>query len=100
MKAAGAALLKHGLHRLGYTSAPPSSPPHPHPHLSHRRPHWGVTGSTDDGPRRLMTPPRCRYVNMDCGWMGGRHANGTLYESATKFPHGLKALADWLHARG
>ena len=37
---------------------------------------------------------------MDCGWMGGRHANGTLYESATKFPHGLKALADWLHARG
>jgi len=47
-----------------------------------------------------MTPPRCRYVNMDCGWMGGRHANGTLYESATKFPNGLKALADWLHARG
>ena len=41
-----------------------------------------------------------KYVNMDCGWMGGRHANGTLYESATKFPNGLKALADWLHARG
>ena len=21
----------------------------------------------------------------DCGWMGGRHPNGTLYESPTKF---------------
>lgn len=20
-----------------------------------------------------------KYVNMDCGWMGGRHPNGTLY---------------------
>ena len=39
------------------------------------------------------------YVNMDCGWMGGRHANGTLYESASKFPSGLRALADWLHVR-
>ena len=25
------------------------------------------------------------HVNMDCGWMGGRHANGTLYESPSKF---------------
>ena len=40
------------------------------------------------------------YVNSDCGWMGGRHPNGTLYESPTKFPSGMKALADWLHARG
>ena len=88
MKAAGAALLKHGLHRLGYTSAPP-----PSSHPTHSTP-----GPDDRG--LIETPPRCRYVNMDCGWMGGRHANGTLYESATKFPNGLKALADWLHARG
>ena len=40
------------------------------------------------------------YVNSDCGWMGGRHPNGTLYASPTKFPSGMKALADWLHARG
>ena len=31
-----------------------------------------------------------KYVNMDCGWMGGRHPNGTLYESPTKFPAGMK----------
>lgn len=41
-----------------------------------------------------------RYVNMDCGWMGGRHSNGTLFESPTKFPSGIRALADWMHARG
>lgn len=40
------------------------------------------------------------YVNMDCGWMGGRHPNGTIYESPTKFPAGMRALADWLHAKG
>eukprot|EP01046_Picozoa_sp_COSAG06_P046280 COSAG06_NODE_6536_length_2891_cov_1.996777_2_plen_294_part_00 len=25
------------------------------------------------------------YVNSDCGWMGGRHPNGTLFENPTKF---------------
>jgi alpha-galactosidase len=37
---------------------------------------------------------------MDCGWIGGRHENGTLYESASKFPSGMKALADYLHSKG
>jgi alpha-galactosidase len=32
--------------------------------------------------------------------MGGRHSNGTLFESPSKFPNGVKALAEWLHARG
>ena len=60
MKAAGAALVSLGWHKLGY-----------------------------------------EYVNMDCGWMGGRHPNnGSVYESKAKFPSGMKALADWLHARG
>ena len=40
------------------------------------------------------------YVNSDCGWIGGRSANGTLYPNAKKFPGGMKALADWLHVRG
>jgi hypothetical protein len=38
------------------------------------------------------------YVNSDCGWMGGRHPNGTLYESPTKFreslPPPLRLLQD------
>ena len=32
--------------------------------------------------------------------MGGRHPNGTLFESPTKFPSGMRSLADWLHTRG
>eukprot|EP00039_Didymoeca_costata_P030852 m.31736 g.31736 ORF g.31736 m.31736 type:complete len:452 (+) comp8343_c0_seq2:82-1437(+) len=40
------------------------------------------------------------YVNSDCGWIGGRHPNGTLYESPTKFPSGMKSLADKLHSMG
>eukprot|EP00937_MAST-01D_sp_MAST-1D-sp2_P005112 g5112.t1 len=40
------------------------------------------------------------YVNADCGWIGGRHANGTLYESSGKFPSGMPALARYLHAQG
>ena len=40
------------------------------------------------------------YVNADCGWIGGRHANGTLYESSAKFPSGMPALARYLHAQG
>ena len=65
-------------------------------------------------PTRSPRPPVCarvcvcargvyhryKYVNLDCGWMGGRHPNGTLFENHAKFPAGLKALADWLHARG
>lgn len=41
-----------------------------------------------------------KYVNMDCGWIGGRRTNGTLFESPTKFPRGLRFLANWMHERG
>ena len=40
------------------------------------------------------------YVNADCGWMGGRRSDGTLYENEAKFPSGMAALAKWMHARG
>ena len=40
------------------------------------------------------------YVNMDCGWIGGRHPNGTLFVSPSKFPSGMRALADYIHGRG
>ena len=40
------------------------------------------------------------FVNADCGWMGGRSSNGTLFENAAKFPSGMASLADWMHTRG
>lgn len=39
-------------------------------------------------------------VALDGGWQGGRFQNGTVYENATAFPHGLLALSDYIHARG
>ena len=41
-----------------------------------------------------------RYVNIDDCWQGERDANGTLQASPQHFPNGIKALADYVHARG
>jgi alpha-galactosidase len=42
-----------------------------------------------------------RYVNLDDCWAAStRNANGHLQADPTKFPHGMKAVADYVHARG
>jgi alpha-galactosidase len=41
------------------------------------------------------------YVNMDDGWMAkSRDAQGNLVANPTRFPGGLKALTDYIHAKG
>lgn len=41
------------------------------------------------------------YVNIDDCWMAStRDAQGRLQPHATRFPGGIKALADYVHARG
>lgn len=40
------------------------------------------------------------YINIDDGWQGGRDANGNIYADKTKFPQGMKALADYVHSKG
>ena len=40
------------------------------------------------------------YLNLDDGWHGERDAQGFIHEDPEKFPPGMKALADYLHARG
>lgn len=39
------------------------------------------------------------HVNVDEGWLAGRDNNGSLYEDRVKFPSGMKALGDWIHAQ-
>ncbi|MDE3251026.1 MAG: alpha-galactosidase, partial [Bacteroidota bacterium] len=42
-----------------------------------------------------------RILQLDDGWMAKqRDAQGRQYADTSRFPHGLKYLADYLHARG
>jgi len=41
------------------------------------------------------------YIVLDDGWMAKeRDANGNLIADPIKFPNGMKALADYIHAKG
>ncbi len=40
------------------------------------------------------------YVNLDDCWHGERDAQGAIQPDPQRFPSGLKALGDYLHARG
>lgn len=41
-----------------------------------------------------------QYVNIDDGWMKGRDAQGNIQTDPQKFPDGIRALADYVHAKG
>lgn len=38
------------------------------------------------------------YVNLDDGWVNGRFPNGSIIADSKVFPHGVKAVADYLHS--
>ena len=40
------------------------------------------------------------YINLDDCWHGERDANGFIQADPKRFPSGIKALADYVHARG
>jgi alpha-galactosidase len=40
------------------------------------------------------------YVNLDDCWMNGRDSTGKIQVNATKFPSGMKSLADYVHGKG
>ena len=41
-----------------------------------------------------------QYVNLDDCWMDGRDASGKFKVNTSKFPSGMPALADYIHAKG
>jgi alpha-galactosidase len=41
-----------------------------------------------------------QYINIDDCWQGSRDAQGFIQADAAKFPSGIKALADYVHAKG
>ncbi|WP_229505605.1 glycoside hydrolase family 27 protein [Massilia genomosp. 1] len=40
------------------------------------------------------------YVNIDDCWHGKRDKNGNIEPDPVRFPSGMKALADYVHAKG
>lgn len=40
------------------------------------------------------------YVVIDDCWHGGRDSLGFIYPDSTRFPNGMKALADYVHSKG
>ena len=38
-------------------------------------------------------------VDVDEGWLAGRSPDGLLYEDRERFPSGMRALGDWVHAQ-
>jgi alpha-galactosidase len=41
-----------------------------------------------------------QYINLDDCWQVSRDANGVIVADPSKFPSGIKALADYVHVRG
>ena len=41
-----------------------------------------------------------QYINIDDGWMKGRDVHGNIQADPQKFPDGMRALADYVHAKG
>lgn len=41
-----------------------------------------------------------QYVVIDDCWQGSRDQNGNIVPDPQRFPSGIKALADYIHARG
>ncbi|MGI4020340.1 MAG: glycoside hydrolase family 27 protein [Janthinobacterium lividum] len=41
-----------------------------------------------------------QYINIDDFWSKGRNENGEIIVDTAKFPHGMKALADYIHGKG
>ncbi|HEX3046011.1 MAG TPA: glycoside hydrolase family 27 protein [Bacillota bacterium] len=40
------------------------------------------------------------YINIDDYWQFSRDENGVIVPEASKFPNGMKALADYVHSKG
>ncbi|MES3023514.1 MAG: glycoside hydrolase family 27 protein [Pseudomonadota bacterium] len=56
---------------------------------------------TADAMVRLgMKDAGYEYVNIDDCWHGKRDKNGVIHPDPERFPSGIKALADYVHAKG
>jgi alpha-galactosidase len=59
-----------------------------------------IRGQADAMVASGMRQAGYRYVIIDDCWQISRDASGTIVADPVLFPHGIKALADYVHSRG
>ena len=59
-----------------------------------------IRGVADQMSTNGMLAVGYNYINLDDGWAGYRDTNGFMIPDTNKFPHGMKALADYVHSKG
>jgi len=59
-----------------------------------------IKAVTDDMATNGMKQAGYQYVIIDDCWQVGRDADGNIIADPQRFPSGIKALADYIHARG
>jgi alpha-galactosidase len=59
-----------------------------------------IRGMADAMVKSGMKDAGYQYVNVDDCWQASRDANGNIVADPQRFPHGMKALADYVHSLG
>ncbi len=59
-----------------------------------------IRGEADAMVASGMRDAGYRYIVIDDCWQTSRDAHGTIVADSARFPHGIKALADYVHSRG
>jgi alpha-galactosidase len=59
-----------------------------------------IRGTADAMVSSGMRDAGYRYVVIDDCWQVSRDPSGTIVADAQRFPHGIKALADYVHSKG
>jgi alpha-galactosidase len=59
-----------------------------------------IEGEADAIAASGMRDAGYRYVVIDDCWQTGRDARGFIIADSARFPHGIKALADYVHSKG
>src|ERR1700674_4676314 len=59
-----------------------------------------IKGMADALVRSGMKDAGYQYVNIDDCWQVSRDANGNIVSDPQRFPHGMKAVGDYIHSLG
>jgi alpha-galactosidase len=59
-----------------------------------------VKGEADAMATNGMETAGYEFINIDDCWQTNRDSNGVIVADTTKFPSGIKALADYVHSKG